>query len=183
MMGCCTSEHSQSHGKYLVLLPKLSAATGWIQEKHFLTTFFTLLFVLYPANLPCDSVVGQFPGSYYSPYYPDTYLNDQTCRTHFVIPDPSDNRVPVIIIDDFNLEKSTNCSRDSLTIYDGDNITKPVLGAYCGTEIPVYITPSGLNATVVFHTDSNVTSSGYKLRVLLRIGMLKLIRNNYCWSL
>ena len=128
-------------------------------------------FISFPANLPCDST-HEDEGSYYSPYYPDTYVNDQTCKTLFKIPDNSDfNGSVVFFFADFNLEESSDCSHDSLTIYDGDSDESPVLGTYCGTEAPSFVASTGSNATAVFRTDSTNTSTGYKFHIEFKKGI------------
>ena len=63
------------------------------------------------------------------------------------------------------MEESPDCSHDSLTIYDGDSDESPVLGTYCGTEAPSFVASTGSNATAVFRTDSNNTSTGYKFYI------------------
>ncbi|XP_072014314.1 scavenger receptor cysteine-rich domain-containing protein DMBT1-like [Amphiura filiformis] len=117
-------------------------------------------------NLPCDSME-RYQGVYYSRYYPDHYLNDQICRTHFV-GTRYDERQPILIFDDFNLQESDNCTRDSVTIYDGNDETSPVIGRYCGSNIPVYVPSTGNNSTLVFQTDSSETSTGYKVQARYR---------------
>ena len=127
--------------------------------------------MLLSANLPCDST-HEDEGAYYSPYYPDTYVNDQTCTTLFKIPDDSDvNGTVVFFFDDFHLEDSPDCTHDSLTLYDGDTEESPVLGIYCGIEVPFFVASTGSNATAVFHTDSDITSTGYKFRIGFKEGI------------
>ncbi|XP_072020478.1 zinc metalloproteinase nas-39-like [Amphiura filiformis] len=115
--------------------------------------------------LPCDYTT-PWPGvgSYYSPYYPDDYLNNHNCRTLLI--SWNDTFQTIITFDDFNLQESDNCSADSLSIYDGDDEMSPLIGEYCGTDIPRFVTSTGPNATLIFDTDSSETSAGYSLRAV-----------------
>lgn len=51
---------------------------------------------------------------------------------------------------------------DSLYLFDGTNISSPVLGAYTGTVIPGLITSTGNAITVKFKSDNATVKSGYR---------------------
>lgn len=66
--------------------------------------------------------------------------------------------------DEFNLENSTNCSKDYLEIRDGDSSTAPLIGRYCGDTIPKTLPSYGDVIYLHFVTDnSDSTSSGFVL--------------------
>lgn len=115
-------------------------------------------------NLPCDSV-HEYSGSFYSPYYPDNYLANQTCRALHRIPEPYNGTYILRIRgEDFELEDSVDCSHDSLTFYDGDSENSTALGRYCGTNFPAFII-GGSAITAVFETNADVSAKGYKYYV------------------
>ncbi|XP_072020799.1 uncharacterized protein [Amphiura filiformis] len=122
-------------------------------------------YLLCRPHVPCDYTT-PYPGkgSYYSPYYPDNYLNNQTCRTLLVSDD--DSFQTIMAFEGFNLQESANCTADSLSIYDGDSEKSPLIGKYCGTDIPRFVTSTGPNATLIFDTDSSETNAGYSLKAV-----------------
>ena len=53
---------------------------------------------------------------------------------------------------------------DSLTIYDGDSNTSPMLGnPYCGDSMPPSRISSSNHLFFHFHSDSDITGAGFKL--------------------
>ena len=57
-----------------------------------------------------------------------------------------------------------SCFRcDSLTIYNGNSENSPVLGKYCGSEIPPSINSSSNEVFIVFKSDDLTNGPGYKL--------------------
>lgn len=68
----------------------------------------------------------------------------------------------------FNVEPSTDCTKDYLAIYDADmnaiNSTN-LVGKFCGFHgVSFNGTPTDRYMTMVFHTDGSGTKSGFKLR-------------------
>lgn len=68
----------------------------------------------------------------------------------------------------FNVEPSTDCTKDYLAIYDADmnaiNSTN-LVGKFCGLHgVSFNGTPTDRYMTMVFHTDGSGTKSGFKLR-------------------
>jgi PKD repeat protein len=63
----------------------------------------------------------------------------------------------------FSLEASSTCAYDYLKIYNGNSISSPLIGTYCGTNSPgtVIANNSSGSLTFVFHSDVSVTSSGW----------------------
>ncbi|XP_072014814.1 uncharacterized protein [Amphiura filiformis] len=125
--------------------------------------------ILCRPKIPCDSNV-TYPGALYSPYYPENYLNNQTCR--ILIENKFSHQTSRaalnLIFTDFNLEESSNCAHDSLIIYDGDTEASPLIGTFCGTTYPQFIHATGQHLMVIFDTNSDVTSSGFRVEMILR---------------
>lgn len=63
----------------------------------------------------------------------------------------------------FNVETQTSCNYDYLSIYNGEDISAPLIGKYCGTTSPGTITASGATGalTFKFHSDGNTTRAGW----------------------
>ncbi|MCJ8728547.1 hypothetical protein PDJAM_G00005700 [Pangasius djambal] len=100
-------------------------------------------------------------GDIASPNYPYAYPNNQQCSWIIVAKEPF-NHV-TLSFTDFELEMvNTNCSHDAVEILDGNNYEAPVVGRYCGTDIPHPVT-SFSNALVVnFVSDSSVIRKGFR---------------------
>ena len=64
-------------------------------------------------------------------------------------------------------------SYDSLTIYDGDSTSSPILGTYCGNTIPPTHISSGNEVLLHLNSDGSVTSTGFQLEHQ-QLGMSKL---------
>jgi hypothetical protein len=54
-------------------------------------------------------------------------------------------------------------SYDSLTLYDGDSTSSPILGTYCGNTIPPNLISSGNEVLLHLDSDGSVTYSGFQL--------------------
>ena len=81
---------------------------------------------------------------------------------------PADNTKRMQVeFSDFNIESSSNCSKDYLEIYDGDDTNAPLIGKYCGTDSPGTVAASGSGGKLTFHfvSDnpffSNSTEAGW----------------------
>ena len=61
------------------------------------------------------------------------------------------------------LTKYVPFSEDSLTIYDGGSNTSPLLGEFCGDDVPPAQISSGNQIYLHFETDSWVSRHGFKL--------------------
>jgi len=79
-----------------------------------------------------------------------------------ITPSIPENRIKVDFLE-FDLENSTDCSNDRLTIYDGNSITAPLLGTYCGSTLPPEVMASNSEGALTFEFQSNgsVTGNGW----------------------
>jgi hypothetical protein len=59
---------------------------------------------------------------------------------------------------DFN----TEIAKDSVTIYDGDSITDPVIASYSGSSLPASVSSTGGKMLLRFITSDSTTSSGWR---------------------
>ena len=63
----------------------------------------------------------------------------------------------------FALELHSSCGWDRLLVYDGATTDDPLLGTFCGEDLPRPIVTSFNTATLVFVTDSSTNESGFSV--------------------
>ena len=61
----------------------------------------------------------------------------------------------------FSLEAHSQCSWDSLTIFNGASPGSPVIGQYCGTNSPGTVQSGSSKMAVVFLGDHSVSKGGF----------------------
>ncbi|XP_030830326.1 tolloid-like protein 2 [Strongylocentrotus purpuratus] len=72
----------------------------------------------------------------------------------------------MVDVDDFNLEASTACRFDSLSIYDGSDTSADLIGVYCGTEGPGIVTSTGSSLFLRMESDITGTRSGFHAKYI-----------------
>ena len=66
----------------------------------------------------------------------------------------------------FELESSTGCVNDYLSVFDGSDTTAPLIGTYCGNEIPpVFVAHNNGMLTFRFHSNNSNNLSGWEALV------------------
>ena len=63
----------------------------------------------------------------------------------------------------FDLETVSDCRYDSLAFYDGTESSNIWNLKYCGEQFPGTLTSTGNTVTLVFHSDSSVADTGFKI--------------------
>jgi len=84
------------------------------------------------------------------------YQNNTDC-SWLIAPNDS---VENITIDFLKFDTQAN---DILTVYDGDNVSSPVLGSFSGNTIPESITSSGDKIFITFVSNDNTNAEGWLL--------------------
>ena len=81
----------------------------------------------------------------------------------------------------FDLEASSGCTYDYLKIYDGPNTLAPLLGTWCGTDMPGTLTSTNTNGalTFKFHSDYSEVFAGWESQLHCVGGPLTLIANAF----
>ncbi|RWS30688.1 cubilin-like protein [Leptotrombidium deliense] len=90
-----------------------------------------------------------------------TYASDLDC-VWIIMTD--ENTVVNISFDMLDIENSTKCSFDYLEIRDGNSHSDPLINYYCGNYVPDPVLSSGNKLFVQFHSDSETSKTGFKLR-------------------
>jgi len=84
----------------------------------------------------------------------EDYMNNADCQK--LIQATGADEIILTFIE-FNLEEGN----DYVRIYDGANISDPLLGEYTGTTLPDVITSSGGSMLIHFSSNDNITASGW----------------------
>ncbi|XP_025104369.1 procollagen C-endopeptidase enhancer 1-like isoform X1 [Pomacea canaliculata] len=103
-----------------------------------------------------------FPGTdivLSSPGFPNGYENNMSCEWRITA---SFNYVVRLTATYVDIEHVAGCTKDYISIYDGNSSSAALLGEYCS----YWCTPlesSGLQMFIRFVTDTNVTDEGFQL--------------------
>ncbi|XP_069122184.1 cubilin-like [Argopecten irradians] len=108
----------------------------------------------------CGGVYTALQGDLQSPYYPNAYPASKECI--YSINQPYGNII-TLTFNAFDVEGSTggSCAFDYLEVRDGSTITSPLLGHFCGNQIPDPITTTQNMMRLKFVTDSSVQNLGF----------------------
>ncbi|NXH11671.1 CUBN protein, partial [Bucco capensis] len=87
------------------------------------------------------------------------YHNNMNCSYHVRV---GDSKVVALKFNSFQLELSPSCSKDSLAVYDGSDSHAPLLGKFCGSELPPSLRSSSNNLFLLFSTDFSGADRGWK---------------------
>ena len=99
-----------------------------------------IIVVLIAGN--CGGVFKNRNGHLTSPAYPILYPNSDSCV--YKISQPNDTYIKLKILK-FNLTFDTSCNDDYLEIRDGYTAASPLIGKFCGNDIPTAIESSQNN--------------------------------------
>ena len=61
----------------------------------------------------------------------------------------------------FEIENHDNCVYDFLEIRDGDSVTAPLIGAFCGYKMPKDIKSTSNSLWIKFVSDGSVQKAGF----------------------
>lgn len=85
----------------------------------------------------------------------------------------------------FQLEISPSCYKDYVAVYDGSDTHAPLLGRFCGSELPPNIKSSSNNLFLVFNTDFFGSDRGWKASFRETLGKTHNPKNqlvsNFLW--
>ncbi|XP_026057290.1 cubilin-like [Carassius auratus] len=111
-------------------------------------------------TIPCGGVFNGTSGTISSPSHSITnYHHNINCTYHIYV---RDNRVIDLKFNSFSLEASSTCRYDYVAVYDGENTLAPLVGKFCGRELPPNLRSSSKHLFLVFVTDSSVAAEGWR---------------------
>ncbi|XP_072307339.1 cubilin [Eucyclogobius newberryi] len=87
------------------------------------------------------------------------YLHNINCSYHIMV---QNDRVIDLRFNQFDLEASSSCRYDYVAVYDGSSTWAPLLGAFCGSQLPPALRSSSNHLYLVFKTDSSVSKDGWR---------------------
>uniref|UniRef100_A0A8B9N9X7 Cubilin n=1 Tax=Accipiter nisus TaxID=211598 RepID=A0A8B9N9X7_9AVES len=87
------------------------------------------------------------------------YHNNMNCSYYITV-----GYAPCVFyrFNSFQLEISPSCYKDYVAVYDGSDTHAPLLGKFCGSELPPNIKSSSNNLFLVFNTDFFGAGRGWK---------------------
>ncbi|MGH0144022.1 UNVERIFIED_CONTAM: hypothetical protein FKN15_047101, partial [Acipenser sinensis] len=97
-------------------------------------------------------------GTIRTPYHPNAYPHDKTCA--WVITQPAGQVVTLNFLS-FDIESHGSCAFDYVELRDGATASSPLIGKYCGTQIPAPAQSTQRSMYIRFVTDSSVTNFGF----------------------
>ena len=108
--------------------------------------------------LVCGKVLKSYSGYVYHPNYPQPYKNNVNCLWTVQAPVNFNIRLEFKF---FKIEKSFNCNNDYITVYDGANDNAPIIGKYCGRDLPANIVSTGNTISVGMKTNDRISDQGF----------------------
>ncbi|XP_044726579.1 cubilin-like [Chrysoperla carnea] len=99
-------------------------------------------------------------GAFSSPGYPDGYPRNKDCAWTITVP----NGLQIMLnITDFEIEQHLDCRFDFLEIRNGGYETSPLIGKFCGKNIPKIITSHSNELWIHFKSDASRSAKGFSL--------------------
>jgi hypothetical protein len=85
------------------------------------------------------------------------------------------------IFTEFSVEPQANCGYDYLNIYNGPSVMDPLVGSFCGNQLPDTITSTSSvgSLTFMFHSDYQHTFPGWAASLKCMGGPLQLNANSF----
>lgn len=93
-----------------------------------------------------------------SPYHPNAYPHNKVCE--WIINQPEDYVVTLNFLS-FDVEGGS-CRFDFVEVRDGPTSSSPLLGTFCGVEIPPRLQSTQRSMYIKFKTDSSVSNHGFE---------------------
>ncbi|KAM4028087.1 cubilin isoform 1-T1 [Anomaloglossus baeobatrachus] len=116
----------------------------------------------------CGGTYNRTSGILRSPMHSITnYHNNMNCTYLITV---EENRIIELKFNEFDLEESSSCSRDYVSVYDGSNIYGGHLGTFCGNVLPPVIRSLSNNLYLVFFTDGSDGGRGWRVSYRQTLG-------------
>ncbi|XP_038652379.1 cubilin [Scyliorhinus canicula] len=115
------------------------------------------------SNQGCGGFLTNATGTFSSPDidFDGKYENNLDCLWYIVVPL---NKIVNMTFTTFLLEDPSEgiCTSDYISIYDGGNINSPLVGTYCGSQLPPPFVSSNNFLTVRFISGYSIELAGFK---------------------
>jgi hypothetical protein len=117
-------------------------------------------------------------GTFYDSGGPDNNYSDNENYTYTFNPGTTGANIQAVF-SAFAVEEEATCSYDWLKVFNGPDVSSPLLGTYCGTTIPgPFISTTG-PLTFQFHSDYSTNLAGWVADISCVGGPLTLIANAF----
>uniref|UniRef100_A0A182SCN5 CUB domain-containing protein n=1 Tax=Anopheles maculatus TaxID=74869 RepID=A0A182SCN5_9DIPT len=114
-------------------------------------------------NLGCGGTLHPRTSTFGAPLKDGKYLPMQECV--WLLQANAGSHIGARFINRFNLEKSPNCTKDYVELFDQRRNWEWVsLGRVCGKDVPPYFNSSGTMMKVVFRTDDTREADGFTIK-------------------
>ncbi|XP_013185402.1 cubilin [Amyelois transitella] len=109
----------------------------------------------------CGGFFSADRGEITSPSYDGSYLNNLLCEYKIRTGPGTQIQLDFTL---FDLERSRNCKRDYLKIYDGTSTESPIMGTFCGKlDRKITLNSTSNNVFMLFRTDRSFGRDGFKI--------------------
>ncbi|XP_046880031.1 cubilin [Hypomesus transpacificus] len=110
--------------------------------------------------IPCGGVFNSTAGTVSSPALSVVnYHHNINCTYHIAV---KDNRIIDLKFNTFQIEASSTCQFDYVAVYDGPNTLAPLMGRFCGSQLPPDLRSSTNQLFIVFRTDASIHGLGWR---------------------
>ncbi|XP_056155801.1 cubilin [Lampris incognitus] len=96
-------------------------------------------------------------GQIHSPYHPGTYPRNKECE--WIINQP-EGYVVILNFLSFDIEGSS-CQYNFVEVRDGSTSSSPLLGTFCGSQIPALLQSTQRSIYIRFKTDASLSNRGF----------------------
>lgn len=127
---------------------------GKYSEKY--KRFFFFSFVV------CGGVIHSPTTEIMTPNFPSNYNNNQECE--WEIRTLVGMHIGLTFVDRFHIEESTNCQNDFVKVFDYVNGNWKEIKTLCGREFPLPINSTSSKLKILFRSNADVTSDGFKAK-------------------
>ncbi|XP_053622099.1 cubilin homolog [Plodia interpunctella] len=109
----------------------------------------------------CGGFFSGDKGEVTSPSYDGSYLSNLLCEYKIRTGPGTQVQLDFKL---FNVERSRNCKRDYLKVYDGPSTDSPIMGTFCGNlDRKIILNSTSNNVFMVFKTDRSIGKDGFKI--------------------
>lgn len=113
----------------------------------------------------CSTTIYQSEGSIRYPMEADLteYDNNERCVWLMIT---NYSQIFNVRFNSFDVEESSDCTKDWLQIHDGNSLTSQLIGRYCGKQLPfdgAYFQSSQHYLLFWFHSDNRTQSKGFNI--------------------
>ncbi|XP_012062648.1 PREDICTED: cubilin [Atta cephalotes] len=122
---------------------------------------FVATYIFMDMSKICGGHYSKSNGIIRSPNYPNYYPNKKDCV--WIIEAQNRHRI-ILTINHFELERHSSCSFDYLEIRNGGYDSAPLIGKFCGTDIPTEIPSQANQMYVRFVSDFSRSMTGFEIQ-------------------